>query len=632
WDPQQAQLPVNGSVSVSAGKRMGEKLRVLLTLGQSSSYEHTNGVFRQYRSNFIDDTIPDATYWKKYTATSALANVGFRPNDGNKLKFVSLYINTLEDQVFEGGRAGTATIFEETDPAEGLFQFIRDQNTKTTLLAVNQLAGEHTLDERNTLHWAVGYNYLKADEPNRIRNEVNFNPTTVQLGRTGGFQQRKGLQKITDVEHNARVHDKLKIMDHQTSSLHIGLGGNYRSKRRNFGSQFFGVEETSTNAINPESIDRISEIFTQQNFDNGLLKRNTLQPDVYDGLLESAAGFIDVTGVYSKFSFQAGLRYQRDAINVNFNVGNVPGRAGSASKQYARLYPSVNLKYAFTEKVSLRFANSITVTLPEFKEIAPFEYISQTGQVTRGNPNIEASRNHNYDLKFEYFPSNGQLLSLTGFYKKIDDPINKMQDRGAAGVFSYFNVGEKAEVMGIELETKANVINGKEKGTPNLALRFNATRMWHTQGLKDVFADNGTFVRSFRYKGLKKTGLQGASDWILNTSINLSTNGENPIEVSLSGTYSSDKIFALGSPEEQTTSDINYNDAIVEKGFVALNLILNKRINNHWNVGFSGKNLLDPQIKRTQLVRPSTTGIETEQTVQSYTRGVGLGINLNYTF
>ncbi|MGB1451392.1 MAG: hypothetical protein ACPG7E_06755, partial [Marinirhabdus sp.] len=68
------------------------------------------------------------------------------------------------------------------------------------------------------------------------------------------------------------------------------------------------------------------------------------------------------------------------------------------------------------------------------------------------------------------------------------------------------------------------------------------------------------------------------------------------------------------------------------KGFVALNLILNKRINNHWNVGFSGKNLLDPQIKRTQLVRPSTTGIETEQTVQSYTRGVGLGINLNYTF
>ena len=33
---------------------------MLATLGQSSSFEYREGVFREFRGNFIDDTIPDA--------------------------------------------------------------------------------------------------------------------------------------------------------------------------------------------------------------------------------------------------------------------------------------------------------------------------------------------------------------------------------------------------------------------------------------------------------------------------------------------------------------------------------------------------------------------------------------------
>ena len=62
----------------------------------------------------------------------------------------------------------------------------------------------------------------------------------------------------------------------------------------------------------------------------------------------------------------------------------------------------MNLKYAATEKINLRFANSYSTTLPEFKEIAPFEYVSAVGQVTRGNKDIEASLNTNYDLKSKF--------------------------------------------------------------------------------------------------------------------------------------------------------------------------------------------------------------------------------------
>ena len=630
WSPEIVDVPVNRSYSFTAGSKIGDKISVLLTAGQSSDFEYRNGVFRQYRSNFVDDTIPDAVTWKKEIATSGLLNIGYRANDNNEIKFNTLLINKIEDEVFEGGRSGTATIFEETDPSEGLFQFIRDQNLKKTLLSVTQLTGDHDVTENNTLTWGAGYNFLSADEPNRIRNEVNFNDNLVQLGRTGGFQQRKSIQKIEDIEYNGRLNDTFKVVDEESNLFHINVGGNFRKKTRDFGSQFFGVEEAFTNAINPESIDQISEIFTEKNFNNGLLKTNELRPDLYKGTLQSVAGYFDFVGTTGKFTIQGGLRFQKDDIDVNFDVNNFPGRTGSTSKDYRRLYPSFNLKYAINEKQSIRFANSYTTTLPEFKEIAPFEYVSPVGQVTRGNPDIEASTNYNYDLKWEFFPSRDELISVTGFYKKIEDPINKVQDRGSAGVFSYFNSGKEAEVYGVEVEGRVLLIDGDDN--PNLKLNVNASRMWHKQDLKEVYDKNGTFIRTFRYKGLTETDLQGASDWIVNGSLNFDTNTENPFEATLTGNYASDRIYALGAPEIQTSSDINYNDAIVENGFVTLDLIVNKEFGEHWRVGLSGKNLLNPEIKRTQLVRPSTTGIESEKTVLSYTRGLQMGLNLKYTF
>ncbi|MAM30572.1 MAG: TonB-dependent receptor [Flavobacteriaceae bacterium] len=635
WAPQTANLPIDNSVSFSIGKKLGERFKVLFTAGQNSSYEYRDGEFRQFRSNFIDDSIPDAITWNKEVTTSGMFTTKFKADDNNDLKLTALVINKVTDQVFEGGREGTASIFEETDEGEA-FQFIRDQNLKKTLVSVTQLSGDHEISEMNTLTWAGGYNYLSADEPNRIRNEVNFNFTDpdraglVQLGRTGGFQQRKSVQKIEDIEYNGRIADLIKIYDTDTNKFSINFGGDYRKKTRDFASRFYGVEETVINAVNPESIDQISEIFTQENFDNNLLKLNVQDPDFYDGTLQSVAGFANFAGQLGKFSVAAGLRFQKDDIDVNFDVGNFAGRTGSSIKDYRRLYPSLNLKYEINDKHSIRFANSTTRTLPEFKEIAPFEYVSPQGQITRGNTEVEASTNYNYDLKWEFFPSNDQLVSLTAFYKEIEDPINKVQDRGSAGIFSYFNSGEQAEIYGVEVETRVNLLSGDEQ--PKLRLNLNAARLWHSQDLKDVFDEDGNLVRSFKYNNRTEADLQGASDWIVNTSLNYETNQEFPLDASLVANYASDRVFALGAAEIQSSSDINYNEEIVENGFVTLDAIVSKELNENWTIGLRARNILNPEIKRTQLVRPSTTGIEREETVLSYTKGVRLGLNINYSF
>ncbi|MGS2761679.1 TonB-dependent receptor [Sinomicrobium sp. M5D2P9] len=633
WNTQKRDAPIDYRYTVTAGKRIGEKFKLFFTGSQSASNTYREGLFKEFRSGFIRDSLTDAVTYSRTVNTTGLLDLSYQVNNNHKIKFNTLLINKLTDNVFEGGRNGLGYVYEETDTNEGLSQFIRDQNIKQTTLWVNQLMGKHYLSEKNQLDWALGYNIVNADEPNRIRNEVNFNEDLVQLGRMGGFQQRKSKQEIDDKDINGLIKDVISFVNEEDKKYILSIGANYRNKQRDFFSQFFGVEEQRTNTINPSSIDDISSIITQENFDNDLLKLNELEADTYEGKLQSVAGFVNFNAGFKKLNVNVGMRYQNDDIEVNYDVGNIPGRIGKSEESYNNLYPSINLKYSINDKHSVRLAASKTITLPEFKELAPFEYVSPTGQITRGNPDIEASTNYNYDIKWEFFPTTGQLVSLTGFYKNIQDPINKVQDRGAAGVFSFFNSGEEAKVYGLELETRVDLIKSEiEDAGFDLNLNLNATRMWHKQDLKEIYNENGDFVRTFRYKGLTETELQGASDWIFNGSLNFTTKSENPFDATITANYASDKIFALGAPEIQTQSETQYNDAIMEEGFVILDAVLSKKLNDHWGLRLMGKNLLNPEIKRTQKVKPANTGIERKETVRSYSNGSVISLGVNYTF
>lgn len=631
WNTTTAEWPLDHSYSITAGKRFGEKLKVLLTGSQDVSFEYREGVFREYRSNFINDSITDVQESSREVSTTGLLNLEYEANQENRIKMNSLFINKLTDEVFEGGRNREGFVFEETEPAEGLSQLIRDQKTQQTRLWVNQLSGNHQVGARNELNWAAGYNMVDAIQPNRIRNEVNFRKDFVQLGRTGGFQQRKSDQEIRDRELNGLIRDKLILSGSPGKEVHLKFGGDFRTKTRDFSSQFFGVEEYSTNTLNPASIDNLSGIFTEENVRENKLIIRELQADRYKAALRSAGGFLNVNAGSEKLNVNLGLRFQHDALDVDYNVGNIPGRKGASEKTYFNFYPSLNLKYSPDQRNNFRVVGSRTISLPEFKEIAPFEYVSQTGQVTRGNPDLEASTNYNLDLKWEYFPTAAQLVSLTGFYKKIEDPINKVQDRGSAGVFSYFNSGRKAEVYGLEAETRLSLVSADNGALYDLQLALNATRMWHEQDLKEVRSEDGSFLRTFRYKGMTETGLQGASEYIFNGSLNFMTATKNPFQVAVSTTYTSDNIYALGAAEIQTQSDIHYNDAIVEEGFVRLDAVMGKGLGD-WEIKLKGQNLLNPVMKRTQLIKPSTTGIESKETVRSYRIGTSLSLGLSYEF
>ena len=65
------------------------------------------------------------------------------------------------------------------------------------------------------------------------------------------------------------------------------------------------------------------------------------------------------------------------------------------------------------------------------------------------------------DLKWEYFPSKGELISATVFGKLIQNPINSIFINSTSNDISYINSGDRAEVFGLEVELKKELYNFK---------------------------------------------------------------------------------------------------------------------------------------------------------------------------
>jgi outer membrane receptor protein involved in Fe transport len=626
WDTESVATPINFNGSFSVGKKFkisGKDIAVFVTGSHVKSFEHNKGIFRAYRSNILDREFTDAEQYVSNSNTTGYVNVGLKLNDNNKIKYNTLFVNTGVDNLYEQGRNGLGYVFDQ-DPQE-TGAFVRDQNFKQTTLFINQLLGTHNWNENNTLNWAGGYNFVLAEEPNRIRNEVNIlditSSPTIQYAHVGDFQQRKSTQKIEDTEYNGLIENRWALGlkdedDNRPYSLNYGL--NFRHKERYFKSQFVGVRSKGFTA---PSVDDLSSTFTSVGFNNGLTLR-LRDADRYQADLDIMAGFVNFDfQLENKLSGNLGLRFERDEIDVIWDVANFVGRVGTLNRVYESLYPSVNLKYELNENQFLRFASSITQTLPEFKELSPFEYVSPTGRVTKGNPNLEKSEIYNFDLKYEFFPQRGQLFSATVFQKQIKNPINLSQTRGSSGYFIYSNTGEKVNIYGFELEARTALLKNEDDESV-LNMTANLTKMWLKQDL----------LKDFQYKNITESSLQGASDFIANGSISYGDKKEKEFIATLTGNYSSDRIFALGSPEDFANSAALYNDEIIEKGFVTLDFVMSQDVTKNLQVKLVGRNLLNPEIKQTQKVRNLISAIETNETVLSYKKGSQLTVSFKYSF
>ncbi len=520
----------------------------------------------------------------------------------------------MTDDVYEQGRNRKGYKFDMDEISDSFFS--RDMNTRTTRLIVNQLLGDHYLSDGYRVEWGLGYNRVASDEPNRIRSYTGFDNNSLYFSyRISDFDNRISSQEIDDTEVNGFLRNRIDFSVGE-GSYHLNFGLNYRNKKRDFSNQFVGVQLMGFRKED-DNVDDLTSIFASPSFDRQKIK--TIPADVYDGTLNAIAGFATFDFDYGTLNGNIGLRYEYDQIDVAWDINNDdPLREPEISKSHRRLYPSVNFRYSVNDKHMLRLSGSQTITLPEFKEIAPFAYTSPNSTLIQGSPELKISENFNADLKWEYFKAPDELISLAAFYKLIKDPINITSLTGGAGYLVYANTGEEANVFGLETEARLNLY----KTDVNVVrMIVNGTKMWVKQDL----------LEAYRYNNKTTSGLQGASEVMSNLTVSYENKKYNFL-ASVSGAYASDRIFALGSPKDAANRDYLYNDEIIEKGFVTLDAVLNKDFNEHFSLKLVARNLLNPEIKMTQNLRDLNSREETNYVVESYKKGMKLQLSLTYTF
>ncbi|MHA4807426.1 TonB-dependent receptor [Flavitalea flava] len=214
-----------------------------------------------------------------------------------------------------------------------------------------------------------------------------------------------------------------------------------------------------------------------------------------------------------------------------------------ASRTTFNFLPSVNMVYSPTPAINIRAAYSNTVIRPELKDLAEYQrYDLQTFALTSGNSNLKSTNIQNYDLKFEWFPSSGEIASIALFYKNLQDPIeyafstqdNNLNSRYAVNTGSAF-------VRGIEAE-----IRKKIDFIPFASWLSHLTLFGNGALLKSRV--NGKFINSNVISSFSEHSLTGQPPYILNAGASLLLIHET-FEATVSFNRTGDYINELGSSD-----------------------------------------------------------------------------------
>ena len=155
-------------------------------------------------------------------------------------------------------------------------------------------------------------------------------------------------------------------------------------------------------------------------------------------------------------SLDLGVRYEDASQSVETVARFQSPFVSLASTQLNNDYflPGATLTWEITDALQLRLNASKTIARPQFRELIFQPYTDPENQRQYiGNPALQNSELVNAEARAEYYFGRGNRVSLTGFYKEIDSPIEPYVSIGADTNFTTrFANAPKAELFGAEAD------------------------------------------------------------------------------------------------------------------------------------------------------------------------------------
>lgn len=617
--------PVGGNFGIKAGKSfyIGQEgeLNLFATVNFDNGFQSREGLNQSVNVQGAKLKSFHQEQFSHTTNTTGMFNANYHINNNHSLAYNLLYVNSSDlsrdiytgyDRDFEGGENDTHIV------QRGTFT----QNT----VFINQLLGTHQLNDKLGLDWAVAYNTVKSDMPDRMQNKLYHDlvADTYRLAQNTTTDNHRYFQNLKEDElaANVALNYQLGVDENGDAKGNLSVGYNGRMKKRDFEAIQFnfrvsgdGLAQTN---INPNDLDAF---FNTQNYANELFRTESyagMTPQTYSGEQNIHAGFANLEYRLSdKLSSVIGLRYERIEQTVDWQTQLDASGDENAFKRNEFL-PSLSLKYEINPVQNLRLAASKTYTLPQFKERALFIYEDVT-EVKVGNPYLYPSQNYNVDLKWEMFPMNDEIISVTAFGKYIQDPINEITMASSTNDITWVNIGDKGYAYGAEFEIKKRLASFGGEYTNNLSAGLNVSYMKTDQEIdreKIQRETNGTINTNFTDE---RSSFTGASDLLINADVSYTkewSEGRSLI-ATVSYAHYSDRLYALG---------VQQKGNLVDKGMGTLDFVLKTQVTKNIAIDLSAKNLLNPDFKRVQ---ENASG---DVDAIKYKRGMFVGLGVKYTF
>lgn len=612
----------------------------LALLSHDNSFNYSNGSIKIINAQSEARLNYDFDKYVKETSTTGLLNLYYRINPNHNISFNTLFVNNSSDEVRE-------TWGSHFDYPRDIYS--RRITYLQNFMSVNQIIGTHVMLpyeqdsslNRLTVDWRGSYSTTGSQEPDRRQFVAFYDDKEKTDQYAFNFIDRNENHifhsKLRENEIAAKVNGVyvLKFGDVLNKRkdtvpgeiITLKVGADYKSKSRIFDyKQFNYVINTLASTVG-NNVD----IY---NIDNYL---NSTQHDEGQFTIQEVANFgssylaqLDVTSFYTDIKFKLNRWLIIPGVRYESGVQTIENRNQQSPSEYEKnillsdaVLPSLITKFDATDRDVFRFVASKTLTRPKFNEVAPFQYVLYfAGAKAQGNTELQNGTNYNADFRYERYGAPGELLSIGGFYKYLDNPIEQTMLATASGQLMSFANANSANVAGAEIEYLRSlnflVRDSLKRDTSilnNFALGFNATYMFTSVQIdtSDGGAINTNSVRP----------LEGASPYLINFDLSYQKkigdkDNYKTFLAALSYNVFGPRLFAVGSNGigDQYALPVN-----------TLNFVSKITFNDTYSFGFKAKNLLNPTIDIVQedQVNPGETLI-----VSSFKRGLDLSLSFSY--
>ncbi len=573
-----------------------------------------------------DNDKPYFTY--KYTdnqynndaRVGAMANLIYMPNDRHRFEFRNMLNQVGRDRYTDREGYQNTSGFYGQRKAEYIYS--------SRLTYSTQLAGKHTITEKDNLDWVAGFSYANKNQPDR--RIINWE----QNGYAGDAHYMeyqvdqnditRDFNKLNEYNYSLTanyVHD-FSFDNGFKPSVKAGAYTEYRD--RDYSTRYFKYRWIPENLPSDFSYrDVVSQILIPENYasDKLFVYDDTDRLNDYSGTNTLIAGYLGFNIPLNKFNIYAGARIENNKMSLKSYTTIKGDKSKTTDYDYTDIFPSINASYNITKDQLVRLAYGRSTNRQEFREVSASSYYDfDLFSFVSGNPDLKPAYANNFDLRYEFYPSSAEVVSFALFYKRFTNPIEwTYLDGGGTYIYTFRNANT-ADNYGVELDVKKNL---EFIGLKDLSLTF-----------------NGALIKS-EVKFKENTGanhdrpMQGQSPFLVNTGL-FYQNDKLGLTSSLLYNIIGKRIVGIGRVSSSEGSTIN-NDIpdMYEMPRNVIDFMVTKKFGTHFELNAGIKDILAQKVKYKQFpkfIDENGNTQEREQTTKEYKPGQNITLTARYTF